>query len=462
MKKVKNINDYLREITEISEKNERSRFIFRGQTDLANEVESSAARRIRISLKVTSILIDSFIKYHERLVEIAKMKGYHRKENIELKDLELIAELQHFSAATFFIDFSRNPLIALWFAVNKNYETDGAVYLLDINDSHKIFQVTYNDIENKSIRTFLSESKIPEMPSVLPLWYWEPSNFNLRIPKQHSIFVFGPPIIPKDYFKIIYVDKDSKKTILKDLEKIYDINEISLFSDLPGFARANSTDTTFHEWEGFDYFLYGVNFVQRKEYKKAIEYLTESIKLDPNDFSVYSLRGITYFNLFTFGNVPKDEALLNLALGDFDKAIEINPDDIQSFIGRGMAFILLKNFKAAIDEFNKALKLCPESPLAYLQRGLANREMNKFEDAINDFSSAIKLEPKQMQHYRSRGITFLQMNQYKLALNDFNKAIDLDPTNPQLFNSRALAKYKMGLCQEAQIDEEMAKKLSET
>jgi len=462
MNKIKNINEYLREITKISGENEISRFIFRGQTDLAKNVESSAARRIRISLNVSSILFDSFIKYHERLVEIAKMKGYHRKENVELRDLELIAELQHFSAATFFIDFSRNPLIALWFAVNNNFETDGAIYLLDINDSRRISQVTYNDIENKSIRTFLSEPNINKMPSVPPLWYWEPSNFNLRIPKQHSIFVFGPPIIPKDFFKIIHVDKGSKNTILKDLEKIYDINEISLFSDLPGFARANSANTKFREWKGFDYFLYGVNFVQRKEYKKAIDYLTESIKLDPNDFSVYSLRGITYFNLFTIEKTSKDKSLLNLALGDFDKSIELNPDDIQPYIGRGMVFILSDNFKGAIEEFNTALKLCPESALAYLQRGLANRSMKMFEDAINDFSSAIKLEPEQMQPYHTRGITFLQMERYKLALDDFNKAIDLDPTNPQLFKSRALTKNKMGLYQEAQSDDEMAKKLSET
>lgn len=169
MNEVKNIDEYLREITKLSEENEISRFIFRGQTDLEKDVESSAARRIRISLNVTSILIDSFIKYHERLVEIAKMKGYHRKENIELKDLELIAELQHFSAATFFIDFSRNPLIALWFAVNNNFGKNGAIYILDINDPRRISQVTFNDIENNSIRAFLSESKVTEIPHHHPL-----------------------------------------------------------------------------------------------------------------------------------------------------------------------------------------------------------------------------------------------------------------------------------------------------
>lgn len=449
MVKVINITEYLSEIKKISEDNEISRFIFRGQTDIEQDIESSASRRIRISLNVTSILIDSFIKYHEKLVEIAKIKGYHRKENIELKDLELIAELQHFSAATFFIDFSRNPLIALWFAINNNYEKDGAIYLLDINDSKRMSQVTFNDIENNSISTFFSESN---------LWYWEPSNFNLRIPKQHSIFVFGPPIIRKDFFKIIHVDKDFKKSILKDLDKIYDINDISLFSDLPGFARANSANTIFHEWGADDYFTYGINFIQRKDYKKAIDYLTESIKLNANDFMVYSARGITYFNLFT---VEKTESLLDLGLRDFHKAIEINPEYCHAYIGRGMVFILLNNFEDAIKNFDKALELCPENANAYLQRGIAYRSMKRYEEAITDFSKAIELDPAKMEHYHSRGLTYLLMNQNTLSLDDLNFAINLDPTNPQLYKSRALAKNRLGLQQEAQLDEEKAKKLSE-
>jgi len=459
MNKIKNIDEYLREISKICAENEISRFVFRGQTDFVKNVESAAARRIRKSFNVTSILFDLFIKYHEKLVEIAKMKGYHRKENIELKDLELVAELQHFSAATFLIDFSRNPLIALWFAVNNNYETDGAIFLLDIGDSKKILQVTYDDIEKNSIRTFLSKPTVEDIPSNFLLWYWEPSNFNSRIPKQHSIFVFGPPVIPNDYFKIIYVDKDSKKTILKDLEKIFDINETSLFSDLPGFARANCANTIFNEWDGFDYYLYGVSFVQRKEYKKAIEYLTESIKLNPYDFQAYSLRGITYFNLFSVE--PQDLSLLTFGLEDFKKSIEINPSDIQPYIGRGMIFTLLEKFDEAVNEFSIVLKMDSRSALAYLQRGLAYRCMMRFDDAINDFSSAIKLDSETMVHYHTRGITYLQVKQYNLAINDFNKALDLDPTNPQLYKSRALAKHKMGMHQEAQLDEDMAKNLSE-
>jgi tetratricopeptide (TPR) repeat protein len=459
---IKNINEYLEEIAKISSKNQISRFIFRGQTQVAQNVESSAARRIRNSFKEDFVIIDSFIKYHEKLIEIAKMKGYHRKERVELKDLELIAELQHFSAATCFIDFSRNPLIALWFAVNNNFDIDGAIYLLDIKDPQKISQVTYDDIEKKSIREFLSELKVEGMRPPSNVWYWEPSTFNLRIPKQHSIFVFGPPQISNDYLQVIYVAKDSKKKILEDLEKIYDINEISLFSDLPGFARANSSYTIFHEWDGNDYLLYGISYIQKKEYTKAIEYLTESINSDPNNFGAYSLRGISYFNRFSVKNISQHESLLNSALDDFNKAIGIAPDNIQPYLGKGMVFLLLNKFEEAIEEFKRVLQLNPKCAIAYLQRGLAYRSINKFDEATSDFSNAIKFEPNEMTHYHTRGITYLLMEQSKLALDDFNKAIDIDPTNSQFYKSRAIAENKLGLFKEAQFDENMVNILSKS
>jgi tetratricopeptide (TPR) repeat protein len=464
MIKIKNITEYLGEVKKITEENAPSRYIFRGQTDLTQDVESSAARRINTSLSGTSFSTESFIKYHENMIEIAKMKGYHRKGNIELKDLELIAELQHFSAATFLIDFSRNPLVALWFAVKNNDEKDGVVYLLDINAPLGISQVTIDDIEKKSVQNFLSKPTNIEdtsLPTILPvsnLWYWEPSNFNLRIPKQHSIFVFGPPSIPKDFFRIIQVDKEYKISILKDLEKIYDINEVSLFSDLPGFARANSVNSPFRE-EVNNYYIYGIYFMQRQEYKKAINYFTGYIKLNENDFFAYSARGISYFQLYS---VENDESLLDLALKDYDKAIEINSTDCYPYIGKGMVFILLGKLEDAIANFDKGLELCPENATAYLQRGLVYREMGKYDEALRDLDMTIKYAPGKMEHYHTRGIIYYQKNEDALALADLNKAIEIDPTNPQLYKMRALIKRRMGLREEAKLDEKMAKKLSKT
>ena len=51
-----------------------------------------------------------------------------------LTALELLAALQHYGVPTRFLDFTFNPLIALWFAVEKDAESDGRVFAIDISD----------------------------------------------------------------------------------------------------------------------------------------------------------------------------------------------------------------------------------------------------------------------------------------------------------------------------------------
>jgi hypothetical protein len=43
----------------------------------------------------------------------------------KLSDLELLLELQHYGAATGLVDFSRDFLIALWFAAHDNKGKNG-------------------------------------------------------------------------------------------------------------------------------------------------------------------------------------------------------------------------------------------------------------------------------------------------------------------------------------------------
>lgn len=440
MIKINCIEDYLKEITRIAKEKNIKLFIYRGQPNSSWDVQSSAARRLLKSLESDSFFIESFIKYHVRLLDNAKLKGYHQKEKKELTDLELIAELQHYSAATCLIDFSRNPLVALWFASYGNLEVDGAVFLLNLGDPEKFSQITFNHVQNWSIDKLLNENK---------LWYWEPSDLNLRIPKQHSIFIFGKPVLDVDLFNIILINKDSKKEILKELERIYNITQTTLFSDLPGYARANSIEVSFLQLEAEDYKLYGIYFMQQNEYEKALDNFNRSIELNSNDSELFTLRGLTQFNLGKMEN----------AISDYNQSILIKPESNQAYIGRGMAYIAINEYNKAIEDIDKFIEFFPESYVAFQQKGLAHRGLKEYEKAVLDFTQAIQLEPDFWQLYESRGLTFVLINNLDSALKDYNRAIELNPYIPKLFKCRAHIKRSLGLDYDAIIDDQMADKL---
>ena len=49
---------------------------------------------------------DKFLKINKDLVDETKLRGYHERDGRQLEDLEILAELQHYGAATCLIDFS--------------------------------------------------------------------------------------------------------------------------------------------------------------------------------------------------------------------------------------------------------------------------------------------------------------------------------------------------------------------
>ena len=113
---------------------EEGGYLYRGQADAAWKVHCSAARRLTensvrpLSEQLVSHLLVGYLEY---IIEKAKRLNYVPSDLPKNSpDLELLAQLQHQGAATGLIDFTRHPLVALWFACNEHREKDGAVYLL--------------------------------------------------------------------------------------------------------------------------------------------------------------------------------------------------------------------------------------------------------------------------------------------------------------------------------------------
>ena len=77
-------------------------------------VNSSADRRIGKK--------GNLLNYTEDLLRRAKDKHLHQQTGkADFFDLELLAELQHHGAATCLIDFTKDLLIALWFACQEDF-----------------------------------------------------------------------------------------------------------------------------------------------------------------------------------------------------------------------------------------------------------------------------------------------------------------------------------------------------
>ena len=103
-----------------------------------------------------------------------------------LAALELLAAMQHYGAPTRLLDFTFNPLIALWFAVESDAAADGRVFAIDIYGR----RVTPGDAELRDPWWLRIGDGSTTDWTTRP-WIWQPPPLEARMVRQEGCFVMG-------------------------------------------------------------------------------------------------------------------------------------------------------------------------------------------------------------------------------------------------------------------------------
>jgi hypothetical protein len=126
------ISEYIKKIAEKIKEN--NIYIYRGQCkQYEPAIVSGAIRRLKNSNGSKRISKAAFDKYHKDLIKDAK--SYRYEMDSKLNNTELLMYLTHLGAATGLIDFTKDMLVALWFACEDSGEKkeNGYVYCLAID-----------------------------------------------------------------------------------------------------------------------------------------------------------------------------------------------------------------------------------------------------------------------------------------------------------------------------------------
>jgi tetratricopeptide (TPR) repeat protein len=78
------------------------------------------------------------------------------------------------------------------------------------------------------------------------------------------------------------------------------------------------------------------------------------------------------------------------AITDFNKAIELDPNDDDAYYNRGRSKHSLKDHSGAIEDYTKAIELSPSSH-SYNNRGDAKEELGNLDGACSDWKKAANL-----------------------------------------------------------------------
>ncbi|OQW92718.1 MAG: hypothetical protein BWK78_00830 [Thiotrichaceae bacterium IS1] len=156
------------------------------------------------------------------------------------------------------------------------------------------------------------------------------------------------------------------------------------------------------------------------DYERAIEYYNEAISLNPNFARAYYKRGEVHFKkgeeLQAIGKSHAEESSMRykqeivayykeeaqkaytealeeykVAVVDLTSSLTKEPNFVQSYLTRGIAYYRLKEYQKTLEDTTKALEFNPKLPEALLHRGLAKFGLGNFAEAVEDYEQMLKL-----------------------------------------------------------------------
>lgn len=101
---------------------------------------------------------------------------------------------------------------------------------------------------------------------------------------------------------------------------------------------------------------------------------------------------------------------------------------------RALAYTRLKKYELALKDYNSAIEQFPEYAIAYNNRGLLLQQMGFNKEAIEDFNRAIALQPQQGATFHNRANALNKAGAEKTAFRDYGRALSMldDKSAPHL------------------------------
>jgi tetratricopeptide (TPR) repeat protein len=128
--------------------------------------------------------------------------------------------------------------------------------------------------------------------------------------------------------------------------------------------------------------------------------------------------------LYENGQTQADSKNYTGAYTLYQRALPINPKDVQVLSDLGRVLYNLQNNTGALHSLNKALTIDPTSVYALEQKGFVLSRMGDYKEALDSFDKALKLNPSNYQTLNNKGITLINLGDYRQAIATFDTALN--------------------------------------
>ncbi|MHC4183262.1 MAG: tetratricopeptide repeat protein [Planctomycetota bacterium] len=162
-----------------------------------------------------------------------------------------------------------------------------------------------------------------------------------------------------------------------------------------------------------------VKFVQGN-YDECIRHCKRGLQIKPADIRLHNILGMAYMK----------KGMLNDAVAEFNKIIDINSDFIPAYLNLAGINLNINRPDVAAILFNAALKINPDTVNARLGLGNSYALMGNLSGAVDEFKNVVKSYPGNVNAYISLARSYMALNKNNKARETITNALSLEPENP--------------------------------
>lgn len=146
---------------------------------------------------------------------------------------------------------------------------------------------------------------------------------------------------------------------------------------------------------------------------------------------------VTIISILLGAKTVKQEAIWrdSITLWSYEIGLYGELSPAVAFRNRGLALQERGEFGAALGDFDKAIKIDPMHEGAYGNRGLSYQNMGNFPAALRDYDRAIEIDPLDKTAINNRGTALGTLKRYNEAKRDFERVIEIDPNHISAHNN---------------------------
>ena len=163
--------------------------------------------------------------------------------------------------------------------------------------------------------------------------------------------------------------------------------------------------------------------------RDAVLAAQEILKTEPNNLDAHKLLGRVY--LQSLGNVQNggpSEKVLQLAIAEYTKIVELKSNDIESRLVLGQLYTLSHDTPHAEEQFKAAQRIDPGSEDVVLNLARLYSDSGDMTHALAVLS-AVPAENRTTKMDYALGMSYDQLKQNKNAIEAYNRAFEMDPDN---------------------------------